>query len=163
MNRPFWYQIRIQRIFLRRIQLVKINFDVFFLKIHQQVYKCQKLYKFRTKSKNSFFSKIALNRVLTCKTPKSPENFFLIARRSALEVPCASSYGRFIPRSSRHRISVSMSYISFSDLVEKFNKFHTKSKNSLNFILSRKIHFFKDRLKSRFDIKFGIYVKFGGG
>ena len=43
------------------------------------------------------------------------------------------------------------------------NKFRTKSKNSLNFILSRKIHFFKDRLKSRFDIKFGIYVKFGGG
>ena len=127
MNRPFWYQIRIQRIFLRRIQLVKINFDDFFENLSESL----KLTKFRTKSKNSFFSKIALNRVLTCKTPKSPENFFLIARSSALEVPCASSYGRFIPRSSRHRISVSMSYISFSDLVEKFNKFHTKSKNSL--------------------------------
>ena len=119
MNRPFWYQIRIQRIFLRRIQLVKIIFYDFFWKF---VKKSKKLTKFRTKSTNLFFSKIALNRVLTCKTPKSPENFFLIARRSALEVPCASSYGRFIPRSSRHRISVSMSYISFSDLIEKFNK-----------------------------------------
>ena len=78
-------------------------------------------------NKNSIF-KDRLNRPGTIINPQNTRQKKKIHQKSALQVPCASSYGNFTVKNCDHRILVPMSYISLWEL----HKLQTQSPSGGN-------------------------------
>ena len=115
----------------------------------------------RIQAPKNTFLKIALNRLLTL--PDYSTGLELLISSGIIDFENKNI--SVVTKHWKYRISVPMLYITFkidkfstllidqsiSYWVEKFDKFYTKSKKSIKFVLSRKIHVFKDRFKSPFD------------